>query len=283
MKKVGVVVLNYNKYNETIRCVNSLLQQSDVTMGIAIVDNGSTNDSSARITNEYSGKDNVFIEISKENLGFARGMNLGICRLRKEGFDYIFLANSDLVFSDESILAEMVSIDNENIGVISPFIQNADGSVATFVSFKKRFMELRMIKTYIEGMFKPIIKRLRKTGMAQTSEDASVGRKTQVLRDKFELTGCGYMLTPHFFKHYSGLYPMTFLYNEEYAICLYLKKAGLGTAWADTKPVIHKHGASTPAKNTWSKEFKRKLRRGGRRTIIRLMFMHEKDIVRKYN
>ena len=38
---VGVVVLNYVKFNETIECVNSLLAQKDVLLTIAIVENGS--------------------------------------------------------------------------------------------------------------------------------------------------------------------------------------------------------------------------------------------------
>ena len=52
MEKIGVVVLNYKNYNETINCVNSLLGQSNVDLEIVIVENGSNNDSE-KVLNLY--------------------------------------------------------------------------------------------------------------------------------------------------------------------------------------------------------------------------------------
>ena len=43
--KVGVVVLNFKKYEETELCVNSLLEQKKIEVSIVIVDNGSGNES----------------------------------------------------------------------------------------------------------------------------------------------------------------------------------------------------------------------------------------------
>ena len=42
---VGIVVLNYKNFNETIECVNSLLLQREVLLTIVVVENGSENES----------------------------------------------------------------------------------------------------------------------------------------------------------------------------------------------------------------------------------------------
>ena len=44
-KKIGAVVLNYKKYEDTLTCVNSLLNPSYSNTEIVIVDNGSGNES----------------------------------------------------------------------------------------------------------------------------------------------------------------------------------------------------------------------------------------------
>ena len=43
--KIGVVILNYNGWKDTIACVESVLQSSDPPASIIIVDNASTDDS----------------------------------------------------------------------------------------------------------------------------------------------------------------------------------------------------------------------------------------------
>ena len=54
VQTVGVVVLNFNQYEETFRCVDSLLGQRGTRLRIVIVDNGSANDSCARLRERYS-------------------------------------------------------------------------------------------------------------------------------------------------------------------------------------------------------------------------------------
>ena len=44
-KEIGIVVLNYKNFHETIECVKSILLQKDVFFNIVIVDNGSSNES----------------------------------------------------------------------------------------------------------------------------------------------------------------------------------------------------------------------------------------------
>ena len=288
MHEVGVVVLNYEKYDETINCVDSLVEQLGIVLRIVIVDNGSQNESVEILRRKYNEFDFVKIINSKENLGFARGMNLGIDYLRSKKISFIFLANSDLIFTDHYILSDMLKMNEDVVGVICPFIKNVDGTYAVKCTFKKKLMYLRMIRTFIEGWNKHLKQYLQEKGVIKINKSLpetkiqATGQKNVVLTDRYEITGSGYMYTPSFFDHYSRMYPETFLYNEEYATCIYLKKAGLSTAWADTKPIIHKHGASTPQKSMWSNDFKRKIRKNRWIAIVKLMLMPKKMIVRRY-
>ena len=68
-------------------------------------------------------------------------MNLGIDYL-KHSCNYIFLANSDLVFENTDILFELISESipmtenpDSNIAIINPFIVNPNGEVQERNSF----------------------------------------------------------------------------------------------------------------------------------------------------
>lgn len=149
--RVGTVILNFNNYEATLDCVRGAAAQSG-TVGtevlehfIVVVDNGSGNDSCTRLTNvlqieseNFCKYENAFVKLlrSGDNLGFAGGMNLGIKFLRDMGIKFIFLANSDLVFTDEHtyecMLNRYVAYCSKDasslpVGVINPAIRNRSG------------------------------------------------------------------------------------------------------------------------------------------------------------
>ena len=282
---LGTVVLNYVNYDETIRCVDSLLSQQDVDYHIIVVENGSNNESEKILKDRYDGNQLITVVATHENLGFARGMNVGIDYLREMGCDFIFLANSDLVFESDTSMSDMVKAYRPGVGAISPIIVNTDGRPAVYITFKKKFMRLRMVKTFLEGIIKKIKKKLSKGKTPAKKKEYGHERaaiKPGVLNDKYEITGSGYMLTPDFFAHYSRLYPETFLGGEEYTTILYLDKSGLKTCWAETVPIIHKHGASTPKDITSDKTIYNGVKKAGFGKIIKLFPMTESEINKRY-
>ena len=228
---------------------------------------------------------------SGDNLGFAGGMNLGIQFLRDLEIKFIFLANSDLVFTDEHTYECMLNrymaycskdATSLPVGVINPAIRNRSGKNEFCVYFKKKHLELRMLKTYV-----PVLDRMKKAVLsgnksADNNRRASEFKETEVDRGAYTVCGSGYMLTERFFEHYKGLYPETFLYGEEYALILYLNRAGLYSMQVRTPYILHAHQASTPSAGSMSREFKRKIKKHGHHIIIRLMFMNEAAIVKKY-
>ena len=248
--KVGCVVLNYINYSETERCLISLMQQEDIQLTVVVVDNGSQNGSleciqrDLRLRNSKTEEGRVnFIQINK-NIGFAGGMNCGIKFLREKGIQFIFIANSDLVFTATNILAKLVEGYEVGVAVLNPYIVNVDGKVARPIYFKKKQMGLRMIKSFVLCRYNKRKNVIRKKDCLR-QKPAEIVMNMGRDRDCFRICGMGYLLTPDFWMHYQYLYPETFLYNEEYALMIYLLRGRLDSKSVSTEPVIHKHGAST--------------------------------------
>lgn len=286
MEKIGIVVLNYIKYEITIRCVNSLIEQQNIDIRVVIVDNGSDNDSYDRLKSTFGNVKSVELVRSEKNLGFARGMNLGIKVLRKLHFDFIFLANSDLVFNGKEILYQMRYAYNghENVGVINPVVIDSGGVKAKGIDFSMRMTRLHMLKTFMPWIDNIRCKLgIKKNENVELYPKEAVHESTPVctLNDRYTVMGCGYMLTPAYFRFYDGMYPDTFLYNEEYATILMLKSAGLRTMNVSTAPVLHLHGLSTPDKNTMSLDLQVKMKKS-RESVTRLIYTPDNIIRGKY-
>lgn len=92
MKKIGIIVLNWNGKEDTKKCISSLLLLSYPHVEIIIVDNGSTDGSVAIFREQFPTC--TLIETG-ENLGYAGGNNAGIEYGITKGFDFFLLLNND--------------------------------------------------------------------------------------------------------------------------------------------------------------------------------------------
>ena len=89
--KVGIILLNYCNYKDTIACVNSLKCINYRKYHIYIIDNHSPNESMINLKRLES--DDITVIDSGKNGGFAYGNNVGIDLALKDGNDYILLLN----------------------------------------------------------------------------------------------------------------------------------------------------------------------------------------------
>lgn len=270
MISVGVVVLNYNNYEETIGCVNSLLTQKNVIMHIVIVDNGSQNQSYNELNESYKNSINVTVLQSTVNLGYAKGNNIGIKYLKKKGFENIFVSNSDLCFMSENVLYNLVNDKGTGVGLVNPIIKNPNGTVDQRVAYKKKFLHLRIIKKYFEWLLEKEIV-LSKASIDNNIENVKLLLGIQL--DRYIVAGSGFLLTKEFLDIYNGLYPGTFLYLEEWATILMLNKASLKTQIVKTDPIIHKGGASTPKEVKTNSPQRRRICKRSWLAIFRLMVL----------
>lgn len=97
----GLVILNYNDYDNTKRLVETILDYKCIDH-IVVVDNCSTDNSYNKLKEIKSYKWDLIKTHS--NLGYARGNNCGIKYLiNKYNVDIIGISNSDVLFSSDLV------------------------------------------------------------------------------------------------------------------------------------------------------------------------------------
>lgn len=123
MKKLSIIIVNYNTKDLLIQCLESVAQATkDLDVEIIVVDNGSTDNSV-----EESKRFQVKLIENKKNLGYAAGNNVGIKQAQGK---YILLLNSDTLVEKETI-PKMLKFMEENpkVGVASCRVELPDGSL----------------------------------------------------------------------------------------------------------------------------------------------------------
>jgi len=89
---VTIVVMTWENYAETADCLDSLRSVNYDNYRVVVVDNGSEDDSVDRLRQEHGWCEFV---VNDENIGFARGNNVGISHALETGADYVLLLNDD--------------------------------------------------------------------------------------------------------------------------------------------------------------------------------------------
>ena len=103
MKKVTVVIPNYNGIEYIDKCMSHLVKQDYRDFNVIVVDNGST-DLSREAALKYKDVMDVTVVELGENYGFSRGVNEGIARADSE---YVSLLNSD-AYAGKRFIGELV-------------------------------------------------------------------------------------------------------------------------------------------------------------------------------
>jgi hypothetical protein len=105
--KVSVILVNWNNFNDTTECLESLRQVTYPNCEVIVVDNGSEGDDAGLIRERFG--DHVKVIENDKNYGFAEGCNIGMKDALARGTDYIVLLNNDTLVAPD-FLEELVSI-----------------------------------------------------------------------------------------------------------------------------------------------------------------------------
>ena len=96
-KKVSVVILNYNGVEHIDECLSTVLNQTYPHYDVIVVDSASSDLSVNYIQSKYP---DVILLPFKENLGYARGNNIGI---EHTDGDYVAILNNDTIVEPDWI------------------------------------------------------------------------------------------------------------------------------------------------------------------------------------
>jgi GT2 family glycosyltransferase len=126
--KVCAIILNWNRSDLTLECVQHLLKidSAENLVTILVVDNGSRELEVAKL--KESGLRFTLLE-NQQNLGFAGGMNIGMVFAIKHQFEFIWLVNNDAFPSMGCLKQLMNRLDSQpHLGMVCPELKYPDGS-----------------------------------------------------------------------------------------------------------------------------------------------------------
>ena len=233
---IGVVVINYHSEEKTIEFVRTELAKIRSDYAVVIVDNGSTELSRDRLLEAFKGTDQyVFVAPSDENLGFARGNNLGAEVARNQfSPDVLLFANNDIRLVDldtvDRMAAKLKSLDEA--GALGPKVVGLDGRLQSpepFISFWDRHVALYW-RNLLPFKSKPFW-----VEYSQTAEEGY----------HYRVSGSFFMVKAEDYFACGEMDPNTFLYSEEMILSERLRKIGKGVYYYPEVSVVHAHGATT--------------------------------------
>lgn len=119
---VYAIVLNWNGWQDTVRCLASLRASVGVDLRVVVVDNGSTDGSLERLTPLLDPSRDKLL-CAGRNLGFTGGVNLGLRYARDHGSEYFFLLNNDATVAPDCLTRLVqASASRPDIGFVGPKI-----------------------------------------------------------------------------------------------------------------------------------------------------------------
>lgn len=272
-EKVCFVILHYLTISDTITCVDSIMKlYNDYSINIVIVDNGSSNNTGAKLIEFYSNNDIVKVIQSKSNLGFANGNNLGY-KYAKETLKakYIIMVNNDTVFIQKNFIDIVISdYDKYGYAVLGPKVILKDGSINpvygklknTDIYLKelknlKRDYALSYIYLYniyhkLKGLTKKILEKLG----FRSKSSSNLKYNVDEFHKNVVIHGCALVFSPKYINRFDSLNNKTFLYREEELLFLQINDANMTSVYDPNLTIIHNEDSAT---NTLTKTRRKKV------------------------
>ena len=238
MRKVFVVILNWNGKQDTIECLESVkkLGLGNWEMGIIVVDNASTDGSVEELEKRYK---EIKILRNEKNLGYAEGNNVGIRWALKEGAEYILLLNNDTLV-DKNLVSELLRAmeKGKKIGIVGPKIYFAPG----FEYHHDRYQigEKGRVIWYAGGK----VDWQNVYASHRGVDEVDHGQFDEEDETDF-VSGCAMMVKREVFGRIGLFNPKYFLYFEDNDLCQRAKKEGYKIFYVPKALLWHKNASSS--------------------------------------
>lgn len=228
---IGIVILNYNTFEETIKLVENLQHQTLAKyFQIIVVDNCSPNDSYVNLKPLEKLNPNVSILQTGENLGYAKGNNFGLHYLDNHiSPNYVAVLNNDIALPS-NCFAKLIEKHQvlDNPGIIAP--KQLDPKNKELLPYRMNsFLDDCLNLFFVFKIFhkRNAIKYYDNTGLRAMKVEMIPGSFMFADFEKFKSMG--------FF------HPNTFLFAEERFIAVKAKQMSLNNYILLDESYIHAH------------------------------------------
>lgn len=263
-KKTAILILNYNNFEDTINCVESVEKYNTAHVKYIIIDNGSKREETVDALNHYfsekfkteyrkvdegektSTLPYVTFLVSKTNDGYACGNNKGLkLAYADEEIDKVMILNNDVLFVEDIIPPLIREYDSDDhIGIVSPLLFKKNMEGLDYNCARRSESATRTFGRFLFFYVNPF--RIKDKW----------NKKQKYLLDKPELkdterfeidlpSGSCMLLSKKLFEKIGSFDSHTFLYNEENILYQKLHKRGLTNYILPQLKCIHLGASST--------------------------------------
>lgn len=232
-RRVHLVVLNWNGGDDTIACLRSVSSVSSTHLAAWVADNGSSDDSLARVRREFP---QVRVVENGVNLGFAGGNNTAINRALDGGAEFVFLLNNDTIVDP---------------AIVDAFLDAAQRMPQAGVFGAKIYYHADPQRLWYAGGFwdaKTLSFNERGAG------EVDQGQYDQLTETEWVI-GCAMFVRADVFRTVGLLEPKFFLNNEEVDFCSRVRRAGYTCAYVPQARLWHKVSVSFGGEDSPLKEY----------------------------
>jgi GT2 family glycosyltransferase len=256
--KLAFVITNYNNSRYTFEFVNSInCFENYNEANIIIVDNNSNIDNRLILEDIEANNQNVKIIFLTENIGYFKGLNVGLKYLNENYPDlkHALIGNNDLTIPQEFFLqfSQIKEMFN-TYPVISPNIIDRNGKHQNphVIKSISKFREFIFDIYYSNYFFSKIVLFFAKHTRILT--DRNDERNHNESMEIYQGHGSCYLIGPLFFKQFGELFAPTFLMGEEFFLAYQLQEKGYKIYYTPDVLVCHYGHASlskVPGINIW--------------------------------
>jgi GT2 family glycosyltransferase len=228
---VDLIVLNWNRPQDTIECAESILRSDYTNYRITVVDNGSTDDSVLRVKERFG--DAVCIVANEANLGFAEGNNRGVEHALAQGAEFTLLLNNDTTIAP-GMLSEMVRVmrSDARIGIAGPVIYySGQPDKVWFAGMRFRF------------------------GLYTVRKGLHLKLPLAPIEPVDFISGCGMMVRRQVWEDIGLFDSRFFMYYEDLDLCIRANKGGYRVVCAARANMWHALSASTGGPDSPLKQY----------------------------
>lgn len=233
---IGIAIINYKSYQKTIECINSIRQSVKRPYKIYLLENASPNESAQILAKQYCDAKDIELIFSKENTGYARGNNLCIQRMKKDGCVFGIISNNDIICQANTIDRLISDLEqNPMCLLVGPRTIDPNHLFQQSVKLKKynRWVYLKR-STIVAKLF-----------CIEKKREFDFIKKMNKLEHVFWVSGAFFAFSIEKMDEIGGFDPNTFLFFEEYILAVKSDYMGFYRLYDPTVTVVHDHGFST--------------------------------------